>query len=174
MLEREIRIRRISNFNCNIPLQTVILKCCDIFNGAFDSDEAECLCYLVRQNSLLGFPLNVTKLLSLSDLCSVNNNSQANSLESICSGSPTLPPLIATPNKPPSGSNAPPPPRRTLHHPPPSTITKPNNASTQNTAKPSRPEQSNNQELTNAANIWCFFFQFVYFIIHHNIAGMED
>lgn len=66
-------------------------QCCEIFNGAFDSDEAECLCYLVRQNTLLGFPLNVTKLLALSDLCSVQNDSQvnntySNSLVSICSG----------------------------------------------------------------------------------------
>lgn len=68
-------------------------QCCDIFNGAFASGKAECLCYLVRQNTLLGFPLNASKLLSLSDLCLLNNDTQAShannastSLQSICSG----------------------------------------------------------------------------------------
>lgn len=65
-------------------------QCCDIFNGAFDSEDADCRCYLVRQNSLLGFQLNVTKLMWLSDLCSVKNGVQANdtvnSLDSICLG----------------------------------------------------------------------------------------
>ncbi|KAK9054833.1 hypothetical protein SSX86_025912 [Deinandra increscens subsp. villosa] len=159
-------------------------QCCDIFDGAFDADEADCLCYLVRQNSLLGFPLNVTKLLSLSDLCSVKNNSQANgtynSLESICSGlntfsfrlcfcSPALPPLTAsTKKKPPSGSNArrPPSPSRPILHPPPvapSTITRPRPPpiSTQITIKPS----TSDLELTNAAYIWCFLFEFLYFRI---------
>ncbi|MFS8002632.1 putative bifunctional inhibitor/plant lipid transfer protein/seed storage helical [Helianthus anomalus] len=143
-------------------------QCCDIFNGAFDSDEAECLCYLVRHNSLLGFPLNLTKLLSLSDLCS-----ETNSLASICSGSPTLPPLMATPRKPPSGStNA----RRTpppLLYPPPSTIIKPRPApSTQNAAatKPSTSDHSNHPD---DAFFWLLVFGILYFIIiHQNIAGM--
>ncbi|KAL8237358.1 hypothetical protein R6Q59_018439 [Mikania micrantha] len=146
-------------------------QCCDIFNAAFDSDEAECLCYLVRQNTLLGFPLNVTRLMSLSDICSIKNDSQANdtttnSLESICSGSPTLPPLITTPKAPPSGSNVrrpPPPPRPTLHHPPPSPTTKPRPPTppTQNIPKPS----ASDLELTNAAYIWYFLFEFLYFRI---------
>ncbi|KAI3770898.1 hypothetical protein L6452_02046 [Arctium lappa] len=120
-------------------------QCCDIFNGAFDSGEAECLCYLVRQSTLLGFPINASKLLSLSDLCSLNNNSQANntdlSLQSICSGSPTLPPLLSTKNKPHSGSNAPPPPSTT------SVTSTAKNASRPvrpPTSKPSTSQQGNN------------------------------
>lgn len=63
-------------------------QCCDIFNGSFDSGDADCLCYLVRQTSLLGFPLNATKLLSLSDLCFVNDSTARgnDTLDSICSG----------------------------------------------------------------------------------------
>ncbi|GKD83201.1 bifunctional inhibitor/plant lipid transfer protein/seed storage helical domain-containing protein [Tanacetum coccineum] len=61
-------------------------QCCDIFNGSFDSGDADCLCYLVRHTSLLGFPLNATKLLSLSDLCYVNDSARGNdTLDSICS-----------------------------------------------------------------------------------------
>nr|GEU50101.1 hypothetical protein [Tanacetum cinerariifolium] len=136
-------------------------QCCDIFNGSFDSGDADCLCYLVRQTSLLGFPLNATKLLSLSDLCYVNYSARGNdTLDSICSGSQTLPPLIDTTKKPRSGSNAPPrspPPPQALHPTPPSTITKPspaNNASRQNTTKPSASKKSNSgNHLTLAKSI---------------------
>ncbi|KVI11322.1 putative lipid-binding protein At4g00165 [Cynara cardunculus var. scolymus] len=110
-------------------------QCCDIYDGAFDSGEAECLCYLVRQSTLLGFPINASKLLSLSDLCALSNNSQANntdlSLQSICSGSPTLPPLLSTTKKPHSGSHAP---------LPPSATTIPSSA--KNASRPVRPPTS--------------------------------
>ncbi|KAM0061165.1 hypothetical protein Hdeb2414_s0004g00132751 [Helianthus debilis subsp. tardiflorus] len=85
--------------------------------------------FLARRNSLLGFPLN----LSLSDICSLN---------SICSGSPTRPPLMVAPRKPslsgPFHARRPlRPPRPPLLHPPLSTIIiKPRNvASTQNDNK---------------------------------------
>ncbi|XP_076932666.1 uncharacterized protein LOC143598304 [Bidens hawaiensis] len=151
-------------------------QCCDIFNGAFDSDDAECLCYLVPQNSLLGFPLNVTKLLSLSTLCSLNNTTDTatnnSSLQSLCSDSPTLPPMIATPRRPPiSGSDAqhlPPPPHVPLFHPPPpSTITMPrppadNNASAETPAKPPTSDQSNEHD---DMSFWIYAFGFMYFML---------
>ncbi|KAK1425295.1 hypothetical protein QVD17_20646 [Tagetes erecta] len=121
-------------------------QCCDNFNGAFDSDDADCLCYLVRQNSLLGFSLNVTKMMLLSDLCLDKNSIQANgmdtSLDLICSDSPTPPPLNAMPKKPPTGY------KLTSYNPL-------NAASTRrrNTTKPSYSEQSNDLELTNAMSM---------------------
>ncbi|CAH1444078.1 non-specific lipid transfer protein GPI-anchored 25 [Lactuca sativa] len=126
-------------------------QCCDIFNGAFASGKAECLCYLVRQNTLLGFPLNASKLLSLSDLCLLNNDTQAShannastSLQSICSGSTTLPPLISITRKPRSGSTArrSPPSSPTLRSPPPPPP--PTSASKQPIPKPPKSERSNN------------------------------
>ncbi|KAI7729920.1 hypothetical protein M8C21_022355, partial [Ambrosia artemisiifolia] len=152
-------------------------QCCETFDSAFDSDEAQCLCYLVRQTTLLGFPLNLTKLFSLSDICPspallINNNNDTNSisLRSICSGSPTLPPMIATPrNPPPSGSNArrppPPPPVR----PPPSTMTHPRPPARNNT-KPSTSDQTSNHQ--DDADIWfLLYFVILYFYFWHNVAA---
>ncbi|XP_028114695.1 non-specific lipid transfer protein-like 1 [Camellia sinensis] len=83
-------------------------QCCDIFNSLFDNRGADCLCYFVRQPLILGFPLNSTRLLSLSSRCPLTNSgSNTNgSLESLCSGSSPLPPLQRI-----TGSiNSPPPP----------------------------------------------------------------
>ncbi|PWA73277.1 Bifunctional inhibitor/plant lipid transfer protein/seed storage helical domain-containing protein [Artemisia annua] len=149
-------------------------QCCDVFNGSFDSGDADCLCYLVRQTSILGFPLNATKLLSLSDLCFVNDSTARgnNTLDSICSGSPTLPPLIDPTKKPRSGSNAPPhsPPPQPLHPIPPSTTTKPspaNDASRQNTTKPSASKKSSGNHLTlaNAIALMPIYLVFVQILI---------
>uniref|UniRef100_A0A2N9F5I3 Bifunctional inhibitor/plant lipid transfer protein/seed storage helical domain-containing protein n=1 Tax=Fagus sylvatica TaxID=28930 RepID=A0A2N9F5I3_FAGSY len=74
-------------------------SCCDAFSSALNSTNGVCLCYLVRQPSILGFPVNDTKVLSLSSLCPIkeDNSSMRNgSLESLCSGSPALPPLRST------------------------------------------------------------------------------
>ncbi|GMP77111.1 hypothetical protein CsSME_00033497 [Camellia sinensis var. sinensis] len=62
-------------------------QCCDIFNSLFDNRGADCLCYFVRQPLILGFPLNSTRLLSLSSRCPLTNSgSNTNgSLESLCS-----------------------------------------------------------------------------------------
>ncbi|KAA8548660.1 hypothetical protein F0562_000344 [Nyssa sinensis] len=85
------------------------IQCCDVFSSAFETGDADCLCYLVRRPLLLGFPLNSTVLLSLSSLCPLRNagSSVNGSLESICSGSTTLPPLLST-----IGFNNSPPPLR--------------------------------------------------------------
>ncbi|KAJ4969270.1 hypothetical protein NE237_015971 [Protea cynaroides] len=68
--------------------------CCDVFFSAFNTTGAACYCYLLRQPLLLGFPLNTTRFLSLSSLCSSNNSTT--SLEYLCEVSPTLPPLQFT------------------------------------------------------------------------------
>ena len=65
-------------------------SCCDAFSSALNSSNGVCLCYLVRQPSILGFPLNDTRVLSLSSVCPIeedNNSSiKIGSLESLCSG----------------------------------------------------------------------------------------
>ncbi|KAM4115887.1 hypothetical protein ACJW30_02G007700 [Castanea mollissima] len=77
-------------------------SCCDAFSSALNSTNGVCLCYLVRQPSILGFPVNDTRVLSLSSVCPIgedNNSSiKIGSLESLCSGSPALPPLRSTTN----------------------------------------------------------------------------
>ncbi|KAH9682565.1 hypothetical protein WN943_028842 [Citrus x changshan-huyou] len=72
--------------------ETVPSQCCDAVSSAFDSGDGNCLCYLIRQPLIFGFPLNETRLDSLSSACNTNG-----SLESICSsGSLGLPPLRST------------------------------------------------------------------------------
>ncbi|PIN22561.1 hypothetical protein CDL12_04714 [Handroanthus impetiginosus] len=70
-------------------------QCCDDVSAAFGNDSAICLCYFVVRPEILGFPLNSTKLFSLTSVCPVKDqNSMANfSLETLCSGSAALPPL---------------------------------------------------------------------------------
>ncbi|XP_042517035.1 non-specific lipid transfer protein GPI-anchored 25 isoform X2 [Macadamia integrifolia] len=75
--------------------------CCDVFSSAFNTTGAAvCYCYLLRQPSLLGFPLNATRFLSLSSLCSskksTNSTATMASLEHLCDVSPNLPPLQYT------------------------------------------------------------------------------
>ncbi|KAK7822558.1 hypothetical protein CFP56_036312 [Quercus suber] len=43
-------------------------SCCDAFSTALNSTNGVCLCYLVRQPSILGFPVNDTRVLSLSSV----------------------------------------------------------------------------------------------------------
>ncbi|RVX22367.1 hypothetical protein CK203_001208 [Vitis vinifera] len=73
-------------------------QCCGVFSSAFESADGACLCYLIQQPLILGFPLNATKLLALSSLCPPGNATSARnaSLESFCIGSPALPPLQGT------------------------------------------------------------------------------
>ncbi|KAI3469597.1 hypothetical protein Pfo_026260 [Paulownia fortunei] len=70
-------------------------QCCDEVSGAFRDGSAICLCYFVLRPKILGFPLNSTKLLSLTSVCpQKDQNPKANfSLETLCSGSAVLPPL---------------------------------------------------------------------------------
>ncbi|CAF2096733.1 BnaA05g35420D [Brassica napus] len=67
--------------------------CCSAFSTSVHSGAGNCLCYLLRQPMILGFPLDRSRLLSLSQICS--DLSSDESFESICSPSesPELPPL---------------------------------------------------------------------------------
>ncbi|KAF7847113.1 hypothetical protein BT93_L3352 [Corymbia citriodora subsp. variegata] len=78
--------------------------CCDALSSARRSGSVGCLCYLVRQPAMLGFPLNSTRLRSLPSDCSLTDadadSSSRNAtveLDSLCSAnSPPLPPLRRT------------------------------------------------------------------------------
>ncbi|CAN4092928.1 unnamed protein product [Withania somnifera] len=71
------------------------VQCCDNFAAAFDDNTAICLCYFVHNPQLFGFPINYTKLMSLTSVCPVKEKvRQENfSLEFLCSGSTELPPF---------------------------------------------------------------------------------
>nr|KYP52727.1 hypothetical protein KK1_025472 [Cajanus cajan] len=76
-------------------------KCCEAFSSAADS---ACLCYLLREPMILGFPLNSSRLLSLSWLCP-SPNTTSTTFPSLCSASaPALPPLNSAPTQPLRGS----------------------------------------------------------------------
>lgn len=67
-------------------------KCCDALSSSFESGGALCLCYLIQDPPMLGFPVNETRVLSLSSTCPLSNNGTSTksadySLESLCSGS---------------------------------------------------------------------------------------
>ncbi|MED6171713.1 hypothetical protein PIB30_043347 [Stylosanthes scabra] len=65
-------------------------NCCAAFNTAAKSGGSICLCYFVHYPNILGFPINSTRLLSLSSIC---NPTPPLSLNFLCSASPALPPL---------------------------------------------------------------------------------
>ncbi|PRQ38582.1 putative bifunctional inhibitor/plant lipid transfer protein/seed storage helical [Rosa chinensis] len=63
-------------------------KCCDAFSSSGESGRAVCLCYLVQDPPMLGFPVTVARVLSLSSFCRRRNSTAAStSLQSLCSGS---------------------------------------------------------------------------------------
>ncbi|KAL0725018.1 hypothetical protein Bca4012_039617 [Brassica carinata] len=68
--------------------------CCSVFSTSVHSGAGNCLCYLLRQPMILGFPLVRSRLISLSQIC-ITDQSSDESLESLCSPSesPELPPL---------------------------------------------------------------------------------
>ncbi|KAJ0233062.1 Non-specific lipid transfer protein GPI-anchored 25 [Hirschfeldia incana] len=68
--------------------------CCSVFSSSVHSTAGNCLCYLLRDPMTLGFPLDRSRLLSLSQICSEFKSSDE-SFESLCSPSesPELPPL---------------------------------------------------------------------------------
>lgn len=63
-------------------------QCCEDISAAFRDGSAICLCYFVLRPEILGFPLDSTKLLSLTSVCPrKDQNSKADSsLETLCSG----------------------------------------------------------------------------------------
>ncbi|OVA05426.1 Bifunctional inhibitor/plant lipid transfer protein/seed storage helical domain [Macleaya cordata] len=73
--------------------------CCILFNSAFNTGSVTCLCHFIRQPSLLGFPLNNTRIFSLSSVCPVKNATnqpERISLKHFCEELPPLPPLEST------------------------------------------------------------------------------
>ncbi|XP_058778444.1 non-specific lipid transfer protein GPI-anchored 25-like [Vicia villosa] len=70
---------------------TASTKCCNAFSSSF-APNSLCFCYLLRDNHILGFPMNSTRLLSLSSLC-LSPPPTISSLNLLCGDSPTLPPL---------------------------------------------------------------------------------
>ncbi|KAI5440262.1 non-specific lipid transfer protein GPI-anchored 25 [Lathyrus oleraceus] len=71
--------------------ETASSKCCGAFSSSF-APNSLCFCYLLRDNHILGFPMNSTRLLSLSSLC-LSPPPTISSLNYLCGESPTLPPL---------------------------------------------------------------------------------
>ncbi|WJX54667.1 hypothetical protein P8452_40525 [Trifolium repens] len=71
--------------------ETPSTKCCDAFSSSF-APNSLCFCYLLRDDHILGFPLNSTRLLSLSSLC-LSPPPTTSSLNLLCAESPVLPPL---------------------------------------------------------------------------------
>ncbi|KAL5712555.1 hypothetical protein ACHQM5_014716 [Ranunculus cassubicifolius] len=107
-------------------------QCCDLYNSSFINGNASCLCYLLRHDSMLGFPLNNTRISSLTTLCSTTtttttttisvNGTGRNHLDLLCQATPVLPPLEASPESNESPSPSPNPP---LESPSPSPSTSP-------------------------------------------------
>ena len=60
--------------------------CCSVFSTSVHSTAGKCLCYLLRQPMILGFPLDRSRLLSLSQICTEFKSSDE-SFESLCSPS---------------------------------------------------------------------------------------
>ncbi|XVF63077.1 hypothetical protein PTKIN_Ptkin09bG0059900 [Pterospermum kingtungense] len=79
----------------NNATNSVPPQCCEAFSSAFDSGDGYCFCYILRQPLMFGFPLNETRVTSLSSFCIAKNDTSY--LDSLCfSGIPALPPLPST------------------------------------------------------------------------------
>ncbi|KAJ6721520.1 BIFUNCTIONAL INHIBITOR/LIPID-TRANSFER PROTEIN/SEED STORAGE 2S ALBUMIN SUPERFAMILY PROTEIN [Salix viminalis] len=74
----------------NRETDTATSQCCDAFSKGFNSSAGNCFCYLIKQPLIFGFPLDESRVIALTSVCSL---SSLVSLDSLCSGSPALPPL---------------------------------------------------------------------------------
>ncbi|XP_007034808.2 PREDICTED: non-specific lipid-transfer protein C6 [Theobroma cacao] len=78
----------------NNATDIVAPQCCNAWSSAFESGDSYCFCYILRQPLIFGFPLNQSRVASLSSFCKAKNRT---SLYSLCSsGVPALPPLPST------------------------------------------------------------------------------
>nr|GMD80518.1 caM kinase-like vesicle-associated protein [Ipomoea batatas] len=70
-------------------------QCCDEMTFAVASGNAICLCYLVQRPRIFGFPVNSSRVISLSSVCPMTHREAiANfSIKALCSGKTALPPL---------------------------------------------------------------------------------
>ncbi|KAF9622594.1 hypothetical protein IFM89_032493 [Coptis chinensis] len=76
---------------------TPSLQCCHQFSSTFvNQTSVSCLCYLLREPMILGFPLNTSRIVSLPSFCFTENVTSTDDLEIFCSVAPALPPLEAT------------------------------------------------------------------------------
>lgn len=69
--------------------------CCHKFSNIIVAGNGFCLCYLVEEPKMLGFPLNTSRILSLSSLClqRTATSQRILSLQSICLAFEASPPL---------------------------------------------------------------------------------
>lgn len=74
----------VSSFPNNLT-QNASVKCCDAFSSSF-APNSLCFCYLLRDPQILGFPLNTTRLLSLSSLCLSPPPTTSSSFHFLCAG----------------------------------------------------------------------------------------
>ncbi|KAL5782652.1 hypothetical protein ACOSP7_007681 [Xanthoceras sorbifolium] len=74
----------------NNVTETAASQCCGAVSSVLDSGDGNCLCYLLRQPLIFSFPLNQTRVASLSLVCNTSR-----SLESICFSA--LPPSTTDP-----------------------------------------------------------------------------
>ncbi|KAL3648989.1 hypothetical protein CASFOL_005392 [Castilleja foliolosa] len=124
-------------------------QCCNEVSAAFSDGSAICLCYIVLRPAILGFPLNSTKVLSLTSVCPFKDlTAQANcSLRKLCSKTAALPPLrsITGPKNPtlPNFGSAASPPLHSITGPRNSTLP---NFGAQNSPPPPPPLTGSAQE----------------------------
>ncbi|KAG7997047.1 hypothetical protein I3843_01G191200 [Carya illinoinensis] len=92
-------------------------NCCNTLSSSLNSsNNGICLCYLVRESSILGFPVNGTRVLSLPLVCPLTSEDSSNrtgSLESLCSDADNVTSPLepgknssATPSSPPEFAEA--------------------------------------------------------------------
>ncbi|KAG1347734.1 putative protein YLS3-like [Cocos nucifera] len=72
----------------NNPTPAPSSACCATFFSAIDGAGAgaTCLCHLVRDPSLLGFPLNASRIVALFSTCGGSDAGAASSFAEICKG----------------------------------------------------------------------------------------
>ncbi|KAI3910778.1 hypothetical protein MKW98_030586 [Papaver atlanticum] len=61
-------------------------SCCDRYKSAYGTGYVTCLCHLVREPCLLGFPVDITRMFALSTVCPSAIPVDGISLEVLCEG----------------------------------------------------------------------------------------
>ncbi|KAI3979774.1 hypothetical protein MKX01_013869 [Papaver californicum] len=89
-------------------------SCCDRYKSTYGTGSVACLCHLVKEPCLLGFPVNITRMFELSTVCPFAIPVNGSSLEVLCEAIlPKLRPLGSIlgsePSASPSESNGSPP-----------------------------------------------------------------
>ncbi|RZC52312.1 hypothetical protein C5167_020741 [Papaver somniferum] len=80
-------------------------SCCDRYKSSYGTGYVTCLCHLVREPCLLGFPVDITRMFALSTVCHSAIPVDGISLEVLCEAIlPNLRPLGSTLGSEPSAS----------------------------------------------------------------------